>query len=126
MAEPTRTYQLSRQKGDRWPEGTVMVSRPSMWGNPFKVGWWFREGTLTAHERQKPDTVLITPAVAVEAYEKWVRQSKDKRARWIRAHVYLLAGKTVGCWCKPSSPCHRDVLARMADEARPTKEEADG
>ncbi len=29
--------QLSRRRGYRKPEGTVVVARPSGWGNPFRV-----------------------------------------------------------------------------------------
>ena len=34
MTEPKR-IQLSRTKGWRKPEGAVVVSRPTKWGNPF-------------------------------------------------------------------------------------------
>lgn len=40
MGEPKRV-QLRRSKGWRKPEGAVVVSRPSVWGNPFPVdGSW--------------------------------------------------------------------------------------
>lgn len=29
---------LSRQKGWRLPPGTIIVSRPSIWGNPWEPG----------------------------------------------------------------------------------------
>lgn len=36
-SEPKRV-QLSRKKGWRKPENTVVVARPSKWGNPFRFG----------------------------------------------------------------------------------------
>lgn len=32
-----RRIQLSRKRGWRKPEGAVVVSRPSKWGNPFTI-----------------------------------------------------------------------------------------
>lgn len=29
--------------------------------------------------------------------------------------IPLLAGKTLGCWCKPN-PCHGDVLVKLVQE----------
>jgi hypothetical protein len=37
MTAPKR-IQLRRTKGWRKPEGTIVVSRPSRWGNPFTLG----------------------------------------------------------------------------------------
>ena len=31
------------------------------------------------------------------------------------AAIHNLAGKTLGCWCERSTPCHGDVLAFVAD-----------
>jgi hypothetical protein len=38
MNEKPVRVQLSRKKGYRKPENTVVVARPSLWGNPFRVG----------------------------------------------------------------------------------------
>ena len=35
--------------------------------------------------------------------------------------IPLLAGKTLGCWCKPN-PCHRDVLVKLVQEYLEKKE----
>ena len=37
LSMPKR-IQLKRTKGWRKPEGAVVVSRPSRWGNPFAIG----------------------------------------------------------------------------------------
>jgi hypothetical protein len=89
--------QLSREKGWRKPEGTVVVSRPSKWGNPFGYrkdtglarvpaidgGAWEYEGRISAdgarHDYHHPDgqvTVChvryMTRAETVETYERLI------------------------------------------------------
>ena len=29
-----------------------------------------------------------------------------------------MEGKVLGCWCKPSQPCHADVLIKLFDEKK--------
>jgi hypothetical protein len=42
--------QLSRKRGWRNPENTVVVSRPSMWGNPFWKGFGCRMSAAWSYE----------------------------------------------------------------------------
>lgn len=97
--------QLSRRKGWRKPENTVVVSRPSKWGNPFPIA---------EHGR----------AHAVAAFRAMVEDA-DARAHMgypepeeIRAE---LAGKNLACWCRLTDadgarvPCHADVLLEIAN-----------
>ena len=93
MNTPTR-IQLKRTKGWRLPPNTVVVSRPSKWGNPFKVG---RDGNAQ---------------VCVEAYRELVR-SNAIRMHQIR---HELEGKSLACWCGLGEPCHADVLLQIANE----------
>src|SRR5688500_2971165 len=83
--------QLSRKKGWKLPPNTVVVARPSKWGNPFKVG---------------PDR---TAAEAVAEYDRML----DGRLNlnWL----LTLTGKNLACWCKLGEPCHADVLLRRAN-----------
>lgn len=69
----------------------VYIGRPSIWGNPFKIG---RDGT----RRQ-----------VIDKYREWVT-SQEK----LMEDVWKLRGKVLGCWCKPRA-CHGDVLAELAD-----------
>ena len=64
----------------RWPP------RASKWANPFKVG---KDGTL--------DEVLVK-------YEDHIRSRPD-----LIAALPELAGKNMGCWCKPN-PTHAMVI----------------
>lgn len=85
--------QLSRRKGWRMPPNTVKVSRPSKWGNPFRIG---RDGT------------------AAECVEQYETLTSD----WPSEYADLLAelrGKNLACWCKIGDSCHGDILLRLAN-----------
>jgi hypothetical protein len=77
------------------PLNTVIVSRPSKWGNPYKIGVDAR-----------------TASQCVDLFEVAVSQNKDYQLDAQR----LLRGKNLACWCPLGSPCHRDVLLRIANE----------
>lgn len=124
MTRPKR-IQLSRERGWRKPANTVVVSRPSQWGNPYK-----------------PNGVLSRD-VCVEAYRgllshnyKWfgnhglgwtaavwftVHKNREETLAW----VALLRGKNLACWCPLVDadgrrvPCHADVLLEIANQERP-------
>jgi hypothetical protein len=69
----------------------VYIGRPSMWGNPFRIG---RDGTRSE---------------VIEKYRQYVLGNKK-----LMSNLHLLKDKTLGCWCSPL-PCHGDVLAELAD-----------
>lgn len=108
MSRPTR-IQLSRRKGARKPEKAVVVARPSIWGNPFKVGaaveaGYSRAGCVSAFE----DWLAGNPwACGADRYE-------TQRAT-ILARIGELRGKDLACWCPLDQPCHADVLLRLAN-----------
>ena len=95
---PPRRIRLSRAKGFRLPKNAVVVSRPSVWGNPFKVGEKMLDGSVLTREK------------AVELYEQWVRDGG-----WPRVIRRRLRGKDLACWCPLDEPCHADVLLRIAN-----------
>ena len=71
----------------------VYIGRPSMYGNPFRIG---PDGT-----RQE----------VLERYEQWL---------WSRRHllnniIRVLPGKILGCHCTLTMPCHGDLLVRIAN-----------
>ena len=96
--------QLKRTKGWRMPENTVVVSRPSKWGNPFKVG----------------DFGYPTAQFCVARYRQllkgniWSFPTKEDIQRELR-------GKNLACWCPlvdkdgNKVPCHADVLLEIAN-----------
>lgn len=69
----------------------VRIDRPSIWGNPFKIG---------------PDG---TRSQVIAKYRDWILTQPHLLAR-----LPELRGKVLGCWCSPQM-CHGDVLAELAD-----------
>ena len=70
----------------------VLIARPSQWGNPFHIG---RDGN-----REQ----------VIEKYEIHLRRRPD-----LLAALPELAGKRLGCHCKPEA-CHGDVLVKLLSE----------
>lgn len=83
--------QRRRTKGFRLPEGTICVSRPSKWGNPYRVG---------------KNTGLP------------LEQALDRYRHWLFGQIAggkldlddLRGAKFLACWCPLGRPCHVDVL----------------
>ena len=102
--------QLRRVKGWRKPEGAVVVSRPTRWGNPWKVGsksWTILPGGRINKEPHPP----LTVEEAIASFRNSIEFDPDKVA-YIRTE---LGGKDLACWCPLSAPCHADVLLEIAN-----------
>lgn len=100
------------------PPGAVYVGRPSVYGNPFRVGAPFCGPTLrTVH----------VPAEAVATFADWLRRDELHPLCWdrelVEAHGALraalgrgdLAGCDLACWCPLDQACHADVLLELAN-----------
>lgn len=110
----TRAVNLHHEPAD------VVITRPSMWGNPYRVihgktGW-----------RVKPDPEpglrFVDEAEAMarclDLYRDHVLASDE-----LMASLGSLRGKRLGCFCKPA-PCHGDVLAELADGGEEEREKS--
>ncbi len=90
----TRVINIKREpeyKGLKSTEKYEYIGRGSYWGNPYSM---YEEG----EDREE----VIRKYKYDFDFEKF--PNKDK------SEVYKLAGKRLGCFCKPES-CHGDVLA---------------
>jgi len=103
MTEPKR-IQLRRTKAWRKPEGAIVVSRPSKWGNPYRV--------------HGSDAVR-----AVELFRDMLARAPLGDGNWglpgepvIDTIRRELAGRDLACWCPLDQPCHADVLLHIANE----------
>ena len=107
MSAPVR-IQLSRKKGWRKPENTVVVARPGRWGNPFRIG----EVKLFVNDADPSDRRAILPENAAQAVEafRWLASQTKYRER-----IAELRGKNLACWCPLDQPCHADVLLELAN-----------
>jgi hypothetical protein len=83
---------MTRVVNLRHEEYDVLIARPSKWGNPFQIG---RDGSR---------------GQVIEMYEIHVRRRSN-----LLAALPELAGKRLGCHCKPEA-CHGDVLAKLLRE----------
>jgi len=114
--------QLSRRKGWRKPENTVVVARPSRWGNPFPIDQWGRDQAIrlfrdAARGIWNPSTLseALNDGDFVVAHGQataWMKRLGRHPLELIRSE---LAGKNLGCWCSPGEPCHADVLIELAN-----------
>lgn len=102
IQRPVERFVQRRIKGFNLPENTVCVSRPSRWGNPFKV---------------TPDR---TQAEAVTAFRTWLivdgcHANMPEKKKWILDNLPKLKGKNLACYCKQGTACHADVLIELAN-----------
>jgi len=96
-----KRIQRKRTKGWRMPPNTVYVGRPTMWGNPLRVGQrivW--KGQLWCGFTQED---------CLDFYEAYISTFSLKLI-W-----ELLEGKNLACWCPLDQPCHADILLRIAN-----------
>lgn len=107
--------QLSRRKGWRKPPNTIVVARPSKWGNPFKV-----EDAIDVGWAKDKETAQ---RICVECFGRWIKgsdrdwtgpKSETSRAAMMAA-LPELRGKNLACWCALDQPCHADVLMEIAN-----------
>lgn len=108
--------QLRRVKGWKLPAGAVVVSRTSVYGNP----WTLAE----ASEFFKPE---FAAAVVTGEYRNWLLRGDDPEClakfplyrelhpKWkkLMARLPDLVGKDVACFCPLGSACHGDVLLEL-------------
>lgn len=75
----------------------VYIGRGSIWGNPFTVEKYGREGCIDKYEHYIRDKLRNNP-------ELWQELQK-------------LEGKILGCFCKPKR-CHGDILVKILEEIK--------
>jgi hypothetical protein len=87
------------------PPNTVKVDRSTRWGNPLHVG---DEGVSDAAAAVRLFGMLLDDHRIADTDDVFV---------FTRDRLRLdLAGKNLGCWCPIGTPCHADVLLRIAND----------
>lgn len=107
-----KRIQLRRTAGWRKPEGAVVVARPSMWGNPWRIG---EPGIRDAAEAVRRFRAAV---IGFESNGCWCAPTAHPDSyigRIIRAAPVDLRGRDLCCWCPLDSPCHADVLLEIAN-----------
>jgi hypothetical protein len=78
------------------PANTVKVDRSTRWGNPFRA------------------TKSMPVARTIEKFEEWLVNDPAGRELACKAQVELKR-KNLACWCPLDSPCHGEILLRIAN-----------
>lgn len=78
-------------------EYDIFIGRPSIWGNPFKIG---KDGTRKE---------------VIQKYKEYVLKNE-----LLIKELPKLQGKRLGCFCKPKS-CHGDILVELLNKNKFTK-----
>lgn len=117
--------QLSRRKGSKRDPGVIVCDRSSKWGNPFALRRVYGGWEVTGIAPQSS-----SPRLRVEAR---FGLNQEAAARDMAVTLYRLAlmdgllpfsdddvraelaGKALGCWCKPGDLCHVDLLVKLAN-----------
>jgi hypothetical protein len=104
--------QLRRAKGWRKPPNTIIVSRQSRWGNPYRID---DEGVPDAETAVRLFRALLRRQFNGLNNRYFVFTDDRLRAD--------LGGKNLACWCplpKPGEPdiCHAAVLLEIANHRR--------
>jgi Domain of unknown function (DUF4326) len=102
----------------------IVVSRPSVWGNPF---WCINEeGWPLMVDKRDPEFHLSYNHQAIELLGlkdglSW-RHAPAAAVALFRARcvdglpsLESLRGNNLACWCSLGAPCHADVLLEMAN-----------
>lgn len=117
--------QRRRSLGWRLPEGALVVTRPTKWGNPFRVGATIgRDDELAPYLHipggwgQLVSVRILDAQTAVDAYFEWI-VNQPALCLSVRDE---LAGHDLACWCPLTYrdgspyPCHADLLLHLANE----------
>lgn len=123
--KPVRV-QRSRSKGWRLPPNTVIVSRPSTWGNPFVItsDWLMWTGVAMGFHGNKAGR----QAAAVALYRMWLTGTLPpitepepggevafSNGAEVSAHGMVMgfAGRASGCFAPPTLPAKRPDLTSL-------------
>lgn len=115
-----KRIQRKRVKGWRMPPDTTSVTRPGKWGNPFKVGLWFRriasDWSVWSHATDGQRGPFGNESVeSLEQSLVLFEEYAKCRVRWDRKWLEPLRGKDLACWCPLSGKCHADILLELAN-----------
>ncbi len=116
MIKPQR-IRLSRRAGFKLQEASlalnglpaIMVSRPTRWGNPFKIGDLCHKGPAYSGRTFK----IEDAAMACKLFEAHMFNQRSASEL-----IFPLRGKNLACWCALDQPCHADILIKLANQGK--------
>ena len=90
--------QRKRSKGWRKPPGAIIVTRGTLWGNPYKID---------DHTTRKQ---------SLDFFRHHLKVMKEKSPYAFENYIAPLRGKDLACFCAPEEACHADILLQLAQE----------
>jgi hypothetical protein len=126
MSEQPRRIQRRRTKGWCTPDNTVIVTRPSRFGNPFTIAMAIELGYARTTEDARQVCVFMFQNW-LRGHRSWWMSSRGDTARQrILDGLPELRGRNLACYCPLPEPgqtdhCHAAVLLQLAN---PTTEDA--
>ena len=111
-----KRIQRKRTKGWRMPENCRCVTRPGIFGNPFRVAG-AREAGYRGTDEQLGEW-------CVDLFRRWLNGEQgllygevyDCKRRAILKRLPELRGKDLACFCSLDAPCHADILLELANK----------
>lgn len=85
------------------PPGAAAITRPSRWGNPFRIG-----------DAHPGDGRAMSRDDVVDLFAEWIRQPAQAALRAEARHH--LAGRDLACACPEGARCHGDVWLAVLSE----------
>lgn len=117
VRERPKRIQRKRSKGWRMPPGALYVGRPTVWGNPYKVG--DRHPILGATISPGQAARLFRDLLLADiSYLTWTQRVPSHLLEWreaVRFRLHLIRGKDLACWCPEGAACHADVLIELSN-----------
>lgn len=109
--------QRRRTRGWRTPDDTVIVSRPSRFGNPFTFALAYELGYARHGDTEQARAAVVGAFTDWLAGNRsmWQSEEGDRARQRILDGLPELRGKNLACYCPDGAPCHADVLLRIAN-----------
>jgi len=109
--------QRKRTKGYRLPVGSVCVTRPSIFGNPFTPAGCRSAGYEGTDEEIRQRCVSAFRIwLGPHWRECWDGEESERRRAELLRRLPELRGKNLACYCPPNRQCHADVLIELANK----------
>ncbi|MEV5944652.1 DUF4326 domain-containing protein [Streptomyces sp. NPDC051994] len=122
-AQPVR-IQRRRVKGWRKPDNTVIVTRPSRFGNPFTIAGAIEWLGAETPEQAREDCHMAFRSWVRGSDQWWMGPEAAATRKRLLDGLHELRGKNLACYCplpEPGEPdhCHAAVLLRLANTPAP-------
>jgi hypothetical protein len=95
------------------PAGAVYVGRGTKYGNPFRpkqIGQAFQQKGCPSPIIAFREKASLERCLDLYLARIWTLLQLDPN------YLEDLRGKDLACWCSLDSPCHADILLRLANE----------